>query len=82
MAVKYRAGSWQMVAIIIMHLTELCMGHHPGPLRLPGRAGEGKVWVPPDWHLWEQCQPFHQQAQGGETSLGVMSIITVQPRQL
>lgn len=40
-----------MVAIIIMHLTELCMGHHPGPLRLTGRAGEGKVGDLPEWHL-------------------------------
>lgn len=75
-----------MVAIIIMHLTELCMGHHPGPLRLTGRAGEGKVWDPPEWHLWDLSgTPFHQQVRGGRfgvTSLGVVSIIMVQPKQL
>lgn len=55
MAVKYRAGSWQMVAITIMHLTERCMGHHPGQLGLTGKTGEGKVCLP-EPHLQEECQ--------------------------
>lgn len=66
MAVKYREGNWQMVAIIVMHLTEQCMGHHPGLLRLKGRAGEGKVWGLPEPRLWEECQLFHQVVLGGQ----------------
>lgn len=61
-----------MVAITIMHLTEL-HGAPSRPTQAQRQSWEGKVWCPPETRLREECQPFYQLVLGGQKVWGDIS---------